>query len=231
MSTADRRTREKAALRQEILAAARELFITEGYERVSMRRIAERIDYSPTTIYLYFKDKSELLFHVSEQTFTMLVARGQRIRSGPGDPLTRLKLIGRHYVEVGLKHPNDYKVTFMVSHEPGHLNERYEHSMGHRAFALLEEGVAECIACGVFRPVDLRLASQTLWAAVHGITSLLIARPDFPWAEQDRTIDLLLDVVCAGFASEAAGTRTAPAQRKDLLRRRFDPANTEVSPN
>ena len=74
--------------------------------------------------------------------------------------------------------------------------------MGHRAFTLLEEGVAECIASGVFRPVNLRLASQTLWACVHGITSLLIARPDFPWTEQDRTIDLLLDVICAGFAAE-----------------------------
>src|SRR6185503_7792778 len=114
MSTTDRRAREKAALRQEILAAARELFIAEGYERVSMRRIAERIDYSPTAIYLYFKDKSELLFHVCEETFARLVTRGERIRSGPGNPLAKLKLIGRHYVEFGLKHPNDYKVTFMV---------------------------------------------------------------------------------------------------------------------
>jgi AcrR family transcriptional regulator len=204
MPPLDRRAREKAALRQEILAAARDLFALEGYEQVSMRRIAEKIDYSPTTLYLHFADKAELLFHVCEDTFQKLVKQGERVRAGAGDPLAKLKRIGRQYIEFGLKHPSHYKVTFMVQHEPDNLGEHYEHSMAHRAFALLEESVAECMERGVFRRVDLRLASQSLWAAVHGITSLLIARPDFPWTEQERTIDLLLDVVCAGFSANTA---------------------------
>jgi AcrR family transcriptional regulator len=202
MPSPDRRARQKAALRQEILAAARELFAQEGYEQVSMRRIAEKIDYSPTTLYLHFQDKAELLFHVCEETFAKLVAKGEKIRAEKGDPLTKLKRIGRDYIEFGLKHPGHYKVTFMVQHEPGSLDEHYEHSMGHRMFALLESSVAECMERGAFRRVDLRLASQTLWAGVHGITSLLIARPDFPWTETERTIALLLEVICAGFARD-----------------------------
>ena len=213
MPPRDRRAREKAALRQEILAAARDLFAQEGYEQVSMRRIAERIDYSPTTLYLHFQDKAELLFHVCEETFQKLVAKAEAIRAGQGEALAKLKLIGRNYVEFGLKHPSHYKVTFMVQHERGSLDEHYERSMAHRAFELLEGSVAECIERGVFRPVELRLASQSLWAAVHGITSLLIARPDFPWVEPERTIELLLDAVCAGFMSELAVPTAATSGR------------------
>lgn len=202
MSRTDRRAREKAALRREILSAARELFAQEGYEHVSMRRIAEKIDYSPTTLYLYFEDKADLLFHVCEEIFQKLVAKGEEIRAEAGDPLDKLKRIGRHYIEFGLNHPVHYKLAFMVQHEPGSLEKHYEHSMAHQAFGQLEASVAECMAEGIFRRDDLRLASQCLWAAMHGITSLLIARPDFPWSEPAQTIELLIDAVCAGLAAE-----------------------------
>src|SRR5262244_2221370 len=73
MGVMERRIREKQALRQEILDAARELFVTEGYENVSMRKVAERIEYSPTTIYLYFKDKADLHDCICEETLGRLV--------------------------------------------------------------------------------------------------------------------------------------------------------------
>ena len=62
MGVKERREREKESLRQDILDVAREMFATEGYESVSMRKIADKIEYSPTTIYLYFKDKNELFY-------------------------------------------------------------------------------------------------------------------------------------------------------------------------
>src|SRR5260221_9833654 len=64
-----RQEREKQELRQAILAAAGELFLEQGYERFSMRKVAERIGYSPTTIYLYFRDKDDLLFTVIDDGF------------------------------------------------------------------------------------------------------------------------------------------------------------------
>jgi len=69
MGSKQRREREKEALRQDILDAARELFVEEGYDNVSMRRVAEKIEYSPTTIYLYFEDKASLLYAICEETF------------------------------------------------------------------------------------------------------------------------------------------------------------------
>lgn len=75
MGVQERRAREKKELRQEILDAAREMFVRDGFENVSMRKIAEKIEYSPTTIYLYFQDKADLLDCLCEETFTRLVKK------------------------------------------------------------------------------------------------------------------------------------------------------------
>jgi AcrR family transcriptional regulator len=213
MSSKGRREHAKAALKRKILNAARDLFGQDGYENVSMRRIAEKIDYTPTTVYLHFTDKADLLFQLCEETFAKLVAEGDKLLAHEIDSLTKLKMFGRAYIEFGLKHTDHYKLTFMVQHEPDELEGRFENSMGHRAFEILRSCVKECIASGVFRPIDLSLTSQALWAGVHGITSLLIARPDFPWTEKDRTVDLLIDSLCAGFAKDESRPGVAKLAR------------------
>src|SRR5262245_56830798 len=109
----ERRLREREVLRQEILDAARELFVKEGYENVSMRRVAEKIEYSPTTIYLYFESKADLLYSICEETFAKLLKRLQTISEDCSDPVVCLKKGMRAYIEFGLKHPNHYKVTFI----------------------------------------------------------------------------------------------------------------------
>ena len=118
MAVKARRARQKAVLRREILDAARELFAREGYESVSMRKIAHKIDYSPTTIYLYFQDKFELLRGICEETFGKLAAQFDEIERTTQDPVERLKKAGRAYIEFGLRFPNHYRVTFMSAPEP-----------------------------------------------------------------------------------------------------------------
>ena len=126
MSSKARRVRAKAALKREILDAARDLFVQDGYENVSLRRIAEKIDYSPTTVYLHFTDKADLLFQLCEETFAKLVAQGDKLLALEIDSLTKLKMFGRTYIEFGIKHPDHYKLTFMVQHDPDELTGRYE---------------------------------------------------------------------------------------------------------
>ncbi len=200
MGPRDRRERERENLRQEILDAARELFVVEGYENVSMRRIADRIDYSPTTIYLHFKDKSDLLYHICAETFARLSERLEAIYRECADPLECLKEGCRAYIEFGLKFPDHYKVTF-INH-PEHLKHDEhmpkEESAGMKTFYHLRQAVEECIIQGKFRETDVDMVSQMLWATGHGITSLLISFPDFPWADKERMIDLLLDTLVEG---------------------------------
>src|SRR5271168_4346283 len=90
MGVQERRAREKKELRDEILDAARDLFLREGYENVSMRKIAEKIEYSPTTIYLYFQDKSELLDCICEETFARLVRKQTVLEQTVAEPMERL---------------------------------------------------------------------------------------------------------------------------------------------
>ena len=195
-----RREREKEALRQVILDAARELFVKEGYENVSMRRIADKIEYSPTTIYLYFEDKASLLFAVCEETFAKLARRMESITRQNEDPIEALRRGCRAYVDFGLKYPNHYRVTF-INHPELHLGREHylrEGSMGMRCYSHLRANVSECIKQKKFKNKDLEALTQIIWAGGHGITSLLITKPDFPWAEKNKLIDMMIDVFIEG---------------------------------
>ena len=206
MGVKERKAREKRYLRQEILDAASELFVKEGYENVSMRRIADRIEYSPTTIYLYFKDKAELLESICQETFAKLIQRLTKIMEQPGDPVQRLKRGLLAYVEFGLENPHHYRSTFMTPLPEEVDKERYlrPESAGIQAFDFLRRCVYDCIAAGKFKTKDAELASQTLWAGVHGITSLLITHAHFPWVGREKVIHGILDTLIAGLETEHA---------------------------
>ncbi|HYK40315.1 MAG TPA: TetR/AcrR family transcriptional regulator [Candidatus Eremiobacteraceae bacterium] len=204
MGVKERKAREKRYLRQEILDAASELFVKEGYENVSMRRIADRIEYSPTTIYLYFKDKAELLESICQETFAKLIQRLTKIMEQPGDPVERLKRGLLAYIEFGLNNPHHYRSTFMTPLPEEMAKEKFlkPESAGIQAFDFLRRCVYDCIAAGKFKTKDAELASQTLWAGVHGITSLLITHTQFPWVGREKVIDGVLDTLIAGLETQ-----------------------------
>jgi AcrR family transcriptional regulator len=197
MSVADRRQREKLALRQEILAAARQLFAKEGYESVSMRRIAQKIDYSPTTIYLYFRDKEELIRELCEETFSLMTNKIEKAISGGGDPVEMLKVGLRAYVDFGLQHPNHYQTTFLTRNDAP-PDKDMETSAGGRAFQCLLQAIAKCVQAGVFRETDVLAIGQALWSMVHGVTALQITHRGFPWINRNRLIDLSIDTAVRG---------------------------------
>jgi AcrR family transcriptional regulator len=213
MASTDRRQRHRASLRREILDAASQLFVEEGNDRLTMRRLAERIEYSPTTIYLHFKDKSELLRAVCEETFSQLAAKLERLQKSAGTPMGYLRDSLRTYVEFGLAHPNQYLVTLM-SPSPGLEGEDLEGSVGSRAFDSLRQGVRACAASGQIQSLNVELTAQALWAAVHGLTSLLITQRGFPFAVRAALVDHTIDTMIAGLkATSADRLRTAASQK------------------
>lgn len=202
MGVKERRARQKRYLRQEILDAASELFVRDGYENVSMRRIADKIEYSPTTIYIYFKDKGDLLEQVCKETFGGLVQRLTKIMDQPGDPMDRLKKGLLTYIEFGLENPHQYRATFMMPIPEGFDRTKYqqEDSPGMQAFSFLIRGVTDCVNAGKLPAMNVELASQTLWAGIHGITSLLITKSWFPWVGRDKVIHSTVDTLVSGLA-------------------------------
>src|SRR5437870_11688177 len=117
-----RREREKEGLREEILDAARTLFVKEGYESVSIRKIAEKVEYAPGTIYLYFRDKAEILDRICEETFARLATRLEAISRDRADPLDCLRRGLRTYVQFGVDNPNHYVVTFVQARQTERQN-------------------------------------------------------------------------------------------------------------
>ena len=198
MGVKERRAREKEQLRRQILSAARELFVNEGYENVSMRKIADKIEYSPTTIYLYFKDKADLLDSVCKETLLNLLNTLELLKRDKSDPVEVLRKSGKAYVEFGLKYPQDYKLTFVVRPQFQKGLGLQEGSVGERVFDYLRAMVSECIRQERFRQVDVEITGQALWSAVHGVTLLLIDFPDFPWTDKDKLIDTVIQTMIEG---------------------------------
>src|SRR5438876_11145747 len=113
MGVQERRARQKEGVREEILDAARTLFVKEGYEHVSIRKIADKIEYAPGTIYLYFRDKAEILDRICEETFAKLLLKMNAIKQDTAPPLDKLRRGLRTYIQFGLENPNHYVVTFI----------------------------------------------------------------------------------------------------------------------
>jgi AcrR family transcriptional regulator len=172
MGTTERREREKAELRQKILEAARDLFRAEGADSVTMRKLAERIEYSPTAIYAYFPDKEALLLALCEHDFTALLTQGAHLLQ-LADPIERIVRTAHFYVDFALRHPHQYEFMFMTAG----LDLALPSDAGIVMYEAARAAVAEAMAQG-------RLHSQwsepgpvlyALWAALHGIAALQIA--------------------------------------------------------
>src|SRR6266851_692697 len=114
MGTVERREREREEVRRKILDAAHDLFAREGYDRVTMRRIAEAIEYSPTTIYNHFEDKDDLVQSLCEEDFARLLGALQAEQS-PADPVEQIRQLGLAYARFGVDYPNHYRFMFMTS--------------------------------------------------------------------------------------------------------------------
>lgn len=200
MGVKERRERNKENLRQEILDAAREMFATEGYQNVSMRKIADKIEYSPTTIYLYFKDKNELLNQVCDETFAELGGRISAIMLKEANPMVSLREGMREYINFGLENPKHYQAVFVSPIFEGTEPEDYtfEGSMGERTFSYLKTSVNACIENGDIKNGDVDLLSQTLWCGMHGVVSLLNHHKDFPFVDKNKLVSSILDAMING---------------------------------
>ena len=198
MGVAERKSRQRAGVRQEILDAARDLFVREGYDSVSMRKIAEKIEYAPGTIYLYFKDKAEILDTLCRQTFDKLRLRLEAIRQDPGDPVEALRRGLRTYIQFGLDNPNQYIVTFVLAKQEAEIAQKSGLESGQPCFDCLRAIVRQCMEGGYINGGGVEETAQALWTAIHGLTSLLVMRCGFPFVEETRLIERLLDILMKG---------------------------------
>ena len=212
MGITERREREREEVRRKILDAARDLFATEGYASVTMRKIAEAIEYSPTAIYGHFEDKDDLVHALCHEDFARLLAvfDSQEV---PPDPLDRIRMLGHGYALFARQNPNHYRFMFMTPAKFEHLKELSD--PGQQSFQRLLAAVEAARAKGLLRPVDPMIISQVLWASLHGAVSLLVTyRPEqFPCAAPPADfVEQTCENALRGFLLEPGGAAPRPAK-------------------
>jgi len=216
MGTVERRERERDEIRRKIVDAARELFVREGYDRVTMRRIAEAIEYSATTIYNHFKDKDDLLEALCHEDFARLL-EALRTQPHPTSGVAQIRQLGLAYAQFGLSHPNHYRFMFLTP--ANHIDGHELSAPGQRSFELLRQAVQEAIDQGELLAGDAITMAQVMWASLHGVVALLITyRPEqFPQAP--AAPDLVAQVMENGIRGFLAPI-AAPAPASARARRR-----------
>jgi AcrR family transcriptional regulator len=195
-----RRTQQREAIRMSILEAARDALIEGGIETFSMRKLALAVGYSPGAIYLYFKTKEDLLESLVEDAFARLLDVLDEVHDEV-DVLRSLRNKLHAYVDFGLRFPNHYHLAFVRRPTARGVTQE---TRPHGAFEVLRRGVRQCIEAERFSSTDVEATSQVLWATIHGITSLLIALPKFPWVDRERLIGEVVDTALRGLQTPAA---------------------------
>lgn len=175
MGTIERKQREKKQMERLILDASLKLFIDDGYENVSIRKIAERIEYSPASIYLYFKDKDEIFFTLQNEAFDKFYEMQLTVQSIE-DPYERLVTHGKSVIKFAFDNEGLYDLLFIMSEPVRNLDTREQWVFGNRSYNLLKKNVKEYLDAKNIKNHDVETVSFACWAFVHGIAALKIRR-------------------------------------------------------
>lgn len=171
MGISERKEREKQEMRRRILDVAMNMFLVDGYEKTSLRNIAEKIEYSPATIYLYFKDKDELFYEVQKDAFQKLnEVFAQNVTAT--EPLARLRQICHTYVQFGIANPELYDLMFIIRAPMNVVEEKEMWDNGTDAFDFLVQTLTACIEQKLIKYTDPMIAALSVWSMGHGLISL-----------------------------------------------------------
>ena len=172
MTVRNRRERDKEKMRRSILDAAKHLFVKEGVDNVTLRRIASKIEYSPAAIYRYFKNKKEILSVLREEGFARYVERQRVGIETIPDPLERLREGGRQYVRFALREPEYYYLMFSTNCDQVELDGEWAAS-SMISFNNFRSTVQDCVSSGYFGDVDVDTLVFGHWSSVHGLAHLI----------------------------------------------------------
>lgn len=170
MTIATRKQREKEEMRELILHAAKNIFLEKGYAETSIRNIAEKIEYSPGTIYLYFKEKDSIFHALHQEGFRKLIGMMLPLQYVE-DPFERLKAMGRIYMDFAKQNKDFYDLMFIMQ-APMNMEKDECWEEGDKALDHLKQVIRDCQAVGRFEGRDVDYLSFTIWSAMHGMCAL-----------------------------------------------------------
>jgi AcrR family transcriptional regulator len=173
MGISERKERDRNEMKKCILDAALQLFTEKGYESVTLRLIAQKIEYSPATIYLYFKDKDDIFYELHTAGFEKLY-KIQSSLASIADPVERLHKHSEIYIKFALENPQYYDIMFIMRSLSERIKAKKEWKAGERSYQVLRENVQSCFDAGYFKGQHVEVVTFSMWSFVHGIASLII---------------------------------------------------------
>jgi AcrR family transcriptional regulator len=189
--------------RAEILAAAERIFLAQGYEGATIRKIADEVGVSSTALYMHFKDKDEILLEICTGAIEQLLSINREISAEPIDSVARVRRMLEAYMEFGLNHPNAYRLVFCASPLGNSMaKQEATNVLGAECFERFVSVVREIAAEGRLRCGDARTAAQTLWAACHGLAAMIITKPSFDWASPEEFTKVMMDSLLYGMIAD-----------------------------
>jgi AcrR family transcriptional regulator len=176
--------RRRNKIRARILTAAERVFAREGAEGLSIRRLAENIDYSPAAIYKYFNSKDELVDELKESFFALILENVNRIADTTTPFASRARDCVATYVQIAVAKPHHYAAAFAgesVLNGPSDRDPEFELTKKGQAFIVLSGMIAEGVELGAFRQdIDPTIAAKSIWASMHGLAMMIVHIPSFP---------------------------------------------------
>lgn len=202
MGIKERQERERTAVRQAILSAARDLFVSEGYRNVSMRKIAERIEYSPAAIYGYFPSKDDIFFALAEEGFRVLAQFGIKAAEHHADPFKRLRSGLWAFYEFSKAHPQYFELMFTDRSVPSLSQDFQRFEFFQQTTAAAEADIRACVARGQFSAkLDPAAALHVLWVGMLGAATIGLAQRLAPGEDADALARDVLESLLAGFTT------------------------------
>ena len=184
MGIAERKEREKVELREHILQGAMDVFTEVGYEQATIRKIAQRIEYSPGTIYLYFTDKDAILFELHKRAFGELEGAFAPLLT-IDDPVERIRQMGHTYIRFALDKPMLYELMFILQAPMKAEEVCDDWEEGHRSFLFLVEAVKQAQQANRFSQASPEVIALSFWSSVHGLAALYLRDRFKMFAEEE----------------------------------------------
>jgi AcrR family transcriptional regulator len=217
MGIAERRDRAKQETRRRFLDAARKVLIEEGFDALTMRRVAEVAEYSPAALYVHFEDKTTLVRQLCSHDFAVFT---QELRGAPRveDPVERLAELAQKYAAFALRHPEHYRLLFLTPRPAEAVKVAERGNPEQDAYAILEEAVRHALRHGLFAHMrdTPSLVAQTLWAGLHGVVALelLLKDDDFvPFEPMETRLQTMIRTLMVGLEAGPARPATKPIAR------------------
>ncbi len=189
--------------RAEILSAAERIFVADGYEAATIRKIADEVGVSSTALYMHFRDKDQILLEICTGAMEELLASNREISAMPIDAVARVRMMLEAYVNFAIQHPNAYRLVFCSSPVMDEIRRQHEAmQIGAECLDRFASVIREIAAQGRLRVGDPRSVHQVLWSACHGMITLMVTKPDLDWAPAEELTQVMLDGLLHGVIAD-----------------------------